>query len=218
MEFSERLRLLRTQAQMTQEELAAKLFVTRQAVSNYEQGIRYPSLDTLVRIAQLFGVSLDELLSTSLKRRYVGCRIALVTLLVVCCFVAAACGYAAAQRAEQASPMLVIGPLLLPCLFSLIAVFFGAYPPRKINRFAGYRTRRAMRNQTMWDYAQAAFALHVTFLVIAQLAGTIVWLIVSVFLPVSACLIGGMCLLLVQTISLFVPILATERKLRRLSP
>ena len=31
MEFSERLRLLRTQAQMTQEELAAKLFVTRQA-------------------------------------------------------------------------------------------------------------------------------------------------------------------------------------------
>ena len=71
MEFSERLRLLRTQAQMTQEELAAKLFVTRQAVSNYEQGIRYPSLDTLVRIAQLFGVSLDELLSTSVKRRYV---------------------------------------------------------------------------------------------------------------------------------------------------
>lgn len=62
MEFSERLRLLRLQAQMTQEELAAKLFVTRQAVSNYEQGIRYPSLDTLVRIAQLFGVSLDELL------------------------------------------------------------------------------------------------------------------------------------------------------------
>ena len=160
MEFSERLRLLRLQAQMTQEELAAKLFVTRQAVSNYEQGIRYPSLDTPVRI----------------------------------------------------------GPLLLPCLFSLIAVFFGAYPPRKINRFAGYRTRRAMRNQTMWDYAQAAFALHVTFLVIAQLAGTIVWLIVSVFLPISACLIGGMCLLLVQTISLFVPILATERKLRRLSP
>lgn len=38
-------------------------------------------------------------------------------------------------------------------------------------------------------------------IVVAQLAGTIVWLIVSVFLPVSACLIGGMCLLLVQTIS-----------------
>lgn len=218
MQFSERLKILRTQAQMTQEELAAKLFVTRQAVSNYEQGIRYPSLDTLVRIAQLFGVSLDELLSTSVKRRYVGCRIALAVLLVMCCFVAAACGYAAAQRAEQASPMLVVGPLLLPCLFALIAVLCGAYPPRKINRFAGYRTRRAMRNQTMWDYAQAAFALHFTFLVIAQLAGTIVWLIVSAFLSVSACLIGGMCLLLAQTVSLIVSILATEQKLKRLSP
>ncbi len=53
---------------------------------------------------------------------------------------------------------------------------------------------------------------------VVQLAGTIVWLIVSVFLPVSACLIGGMCLLLVQAISLFVPILATERKLKRLNP
>ena len=47
MEFSEKLKMLRTQANLTQNELADKLYISRQAVSNYEQGRGYPSINTL---------------------------------------------------------------------------------------------------------------------------------------------------------------------------
>ena len=63
MEFSDRLKSLRLQADMTQAELAEKLSVTRQAVSNYEQGRSFPSLDVLAEIGRIFDVSLDELLA-----------------------------------------------------------------------------------------------------------------------------------------------------------
>ena len=63
MEFSDRLKSLRLQADMTQAELAEKLSVTRQAVSNYEQSRSFPSLDVLAEIGRIFDVSLDELLA-----------------------------------------------------------------------------------------------------------------------------------------------------------
>lgn len=63
MEFAEKLQLLRKQAELTQEELAAKLFVSRTAVSKWETGNGYPNLDSLKDVAKLFNVSVDELLS-----------------------------------------------------------------------------------------------------------------------------------------------------------
>ena len=53
MEFSEKLKTLRIEADLTQSELADKLFLTRQAISNYEQGRCYPSIDTLVEMCKL---------------------------------------------------------------------------------------------------------------------------------------------------------------------
>lgn len=47
---------------MTQLELAEKLGVTDKAVSKWERDICYPDLNTLPRIAELFGVSVDELM------------------------------------------------------------------------------------------------------------------------------------------------------------
>lgn len=64
MEFSERLQKLRTQRNLTQEQLANQLFVSRTAISKWETGRGTPNLDSLQAIAKLFGVSLDELLST----------------------------------------------------------------------------------------------------------------------------------------------------------
>ena len=60
--FAERLKTLREQHNMTQEELARKLNITRQAVGNYEQGTRFPKDEkTLKTIADLFDISLDDL-------------------------------------------------------------------------------------------------------------------------------------------------------------
>ena len=65
MEFNEKLRELRTQKQLTQEELASALFVSRTAVSKWESGRGYPNIESLKAIAVFFSVSVDELLSTN---------------------------------------------------------------------------------------------------------------------------------------------------------
>lgn len=56
------LRHLRTQKGIYQKELAAHLKVSIGTVSNYEQGIHAPDLDTLVKIADYYDVSVDYLL------------------------------------------------------------------------------------------------------------------------------------------------------------
>ena len=59
--LGERLLALRKASGMTQEQLAEKVFVTRQAVSKWERGESVPDLELLVAIAEMYGVSLDEL-------------------------------------------------------------------------------------------------------------------------------------------------------------
>ena len=63
MEFNEKLQGLRKQKDLTQEELAEVLFVSRTAISKWESGRGYPNIDSLKGIAKFFGVTIDELLS-----------------------------------------------------------------------------------------------------------------------------------------------------------
>ena len=58
---------LRTKKGLSQEELAEKLFVTRQAVSRWETGETIPSIDTLKLLSQLFDVSINTLLGSPRK-------------------------------------------------------------------------------------------------------------------------------------------------------
>ncbi len=61
-EFGEKLKRAREEKGMTQQTLADRLFVTRQAVSRWETGARYPELLTAKNIAGILEVSLDDLL------------------------------------------------------------------------------------------------------------------------------------------------------------
>ena len=63
MEFHEKLQTLRKQKGLTQEELAAHLFVSRAAVSKWESGRGYPNIDSMKAIAKFYAVTIDELLS-----------------------------------------------------------------------------------------------------------------------------------------------------------
>lgn len=63
MEFGEKLQELRSSKNLTQEELAEALFVSRTAISKWESGRGYPNIDSLKEISKFFGVSIDELLS-----------------------------------------------------------------------------------------------------------------------------------------------------------
>lgn len=58
----ELLKTLRTQRGMTQQEVAQRLGITRQAYSNYEAGLREPDYGTLCALADLFGCTADRLM------------------------------------------------------------------------------------------------------------------------------------------------------------
>ena len=62
MEFNENLQKLRKEQNLTQEELAEKLFVSRTAISKWESGRGYPSIDSLKVIAKYFHITIDELI------------------------------------------------------------------------------------------------------------------------------------------------------------
>lgn len=64
-EIANRLVALRKQNGLSQEELAAKLGISRQAVSKWERAEASPDTDNLILLARLYGISLDELLFTS---------------------------------------------------------------------------------------------------------------------------------------------------------
>ncbi len=63
MEFHEKLQELRKNRGLTQEELAECLYVSRTAISKWESGRGYPSIDSLKEISKFFSVSIDDLLS-----------------------------------------------------------------------------------------------------------------------------------------------------------
>lgn len=63
MTFGEKIKRLRTDNNLNQEQLAEKLFVTRTAISKWETGKGYPSIDSLKLLSDLFSVSIDELIS-----------------------------------------------------------------------------------------------------------------------------------------------------------
>ena len=63
MTFAERLKTIRKQAGMSQEQLAEKLGVSRQAVTKWETDAGIPDIPNIMAISALFGISIDELLS-----------------------------------------------------------------------------------------------------------------------------------------------------------
>ena len=62
MEFNQKLQELRKSKELTQEELAEALFVSRTAVSKWESGRGYPSIDSLKELSRFFSVTIDELI------------------------------------------------------------------------------------------------------------------------------------------------------------
>lgn len=63
MKLGEQLKQLRLEKGYTQEELANKLFVTRQTISNWETEKGQPDIENIVLLAQTFDISIDELMT-----------------------------------------------------------------------------------------------------------------------------------------------------------
>ena len=69
MSFAENLKQLRKEKQLSQEELAELLDVSRQAVSKWEQGIGYPEVEKLLLLSNKLHVSLDSLMETEIAQK-----------------------------------------------------------------------------------------------------------------------------------------------------
>ena len=66
-DFGNTLKTLRLHEEMTQAQLSQKLGLTKSVISAYETGLRLPSYDVLIHIAQIFKVSTDYLLGVEQK-------------------------------------------------------------------------------------------------------------------------------------------------------
>ena len=67
MEIGRQIKRYRLEMKLSQEELADKVYVTRQTVSNWENDKSYPDINSLVLLSSLFGISLDVLVKGDLK-------------------------------------------------------------------------------------------------------------------------------------------------------
>ncbi len=67
MEVGNRIKKLRAESGMSQDDLAEKVFVSRQTVSNWENGKTYPDINSLLLLSETFKVSLDVLIKGDLN-------------------------------------------------------------------------------------------------------------------------------------------------------
>ena len=59
--LSKRLLLYRNEKKLSQLDIANKVGVTQQSISNWETGLRIPSVEILIKLSEIFGCTLDEL-------------------------------------------------------------------------------------------------------------------------------------------------------------
>ena len=67
--IGERIRALRTALGMTQGDLAKKMNVTDKAVSKWERGLSRPDIDSIPKLAEVLGTTVEELCSASAKKQ-----------------------------------------------------------------------------------------------------------------------------------------------------
>ncbi|QQK08965.1 helix-turn-helix transcriptional regulator [Miniphocaeibacter halophilus] len=67
MEIGKSLKEKRTELNLTQEEVAKEIMVSRQTISNWENGKSYPDIENLVLLSQLYNISLDGLLKNNIE-------------------------------------------------------------------------------------------------------------------------------------------------------
>lgn len=120
------IKLLRTSKNMTQDELAEKLFVSRQTVSNYETGKSKPDIDMLVKIAEAFGTDPNSLIygipaAPKRKKEFLktGAAAGILVLLVTVLAILEPTFEEIARHYYMSSFKMLTGLVLEPCVWIL---------------------------------------------------------------------------------------------------
>lgn len=67
MKFSEKIKEIRKMQNLTQEQFAEKIFISRNAVAKWESDRGYPDIQNLITISEVFEISLDDLIKNDKK-------------------------------------------------------------------------------------------------------------------------------------------------------
>ena len=144
-DIGQNIRTARSRKKMTQDELAERLYVTRQTVSNYETGRSRPDVECLMQIAEILGVDIQELLygpeekpekRKAKKRLFIACGV-LAALGILClCILNRIREWAGTYY--YAMPMFFIRGFVIPLWFGLFGwtllqacgVYLGAKVPQ----------------------------------------------------------------------------------------
>ena len=146
MNIGKNIKAIRLKKQLSQEELAEKLFVTRQTVSGYELGRTKPDVETLMRIAEVLGVDMNEVLygppeQASRTRETITSCVAVAVTIVLILVYSRVADWAWIQKNAHynTTPNLLVQMLLKPFLLlvsgwtalQLIGLFFQLQPLAK---------------------------------------------------------------------------------------
>ena len=67
MEIGTQIKRYKNELKLSQEELADKVFVTRQTISNWETGKNYPAIRSILLLSSIFNISLDQLIKWDIE-------------------------------------------------------------------------------------------------------------------------------------------------------
>ena len=104
--------------------------------------------------------------------------------------------------------------IIIPLVMLVSGVLSVKKPPKNINAFVGYRTERSQKSKQAWDFAQKYFGILFLKTGVAVLAMTLVASLAVIRLDIKVWSIECVILIVLQTISVFVPIILTEKKLK----
>ena len=103
----------------------------------------------------------------------------------------------------------------IPAMLMFFGLLFQKKPPRRINRFFGYRTSMSTKNMTTWAFAQKYSGRLYFRFGLAMLPCSAVPLLLVWGQAESVVMTVGLIVLILQTLAMFLPIARTERALKR---
>ena len=154
MDFGKKLSELRKQNGISQEKLAEMVGVSRQAVTKWESGKSNPDTENLIRLAEIFGISLDELCLGEIPKKpeakiHIGGHIlALLSLLIVAAY--CTIGGITGNFDGEVLILLIILAIPMHCFTHLI--FWGMVKSGEFSMLAGYDSSVKYDTENMKRY------------------------------------------------------------------
>lgn len=102
---------------------------------------------------------------------------------------------------------------LLPVIYFLVGLLMKMYPPKKINYFVGYRTRKSMRNKKNWDVANKYCGEIMIKLGFSLFLISLLIFILSIFKVIIFTEDMLLVITLFETFVVFIPVFIVENKL-----